>query len=543
MPGKIDWDKQHNCLTLVPPTYPSTQVKEIGGKWDKDRRVWVLPPYRSYFEAAREMYPDLEQGRGIFDLLDDCDEWTAGPEVVTERRYPDLYPFQQAAVTRLLSSTKPGQLLALSPGLGKSPVSLIAASALNAERVLIIAPLSLLRNWETEQEKWLGSVRTTRTYRAGPVGGWCLTNYDTITAHTGKGKQAWWTFLKEYLKVKWDVVIVDESIMVKNRKTLRFEALKELRARASRIWELSGSPTSRYADDLWTQMVLIDPQAFPSYWRFASRYCYVRQGAWGWEINGTRESRDVVRDFSDIMLVKSQRDVLPDLPDFLYSVIPVELPAKQRKAVADLTSRFVTGLDTGEKVQVDYVLAQLTRLQQVTSNLCNLDGNVPMSGKAEALFDLMEGGSIEYPMLIWTQFVPGAEWLSSEIKSRFHQLRVGIVNGTRVKQNEETFESYKSGGLDVLVLALPVGKFGHTLTNTRTVVYYDKTFSADDYIQSLHRVKRIGLDHRPRLITLKAVGTTDQVIEDNLENKAFSIAKVSRADLSTLLKGLGKEVT
>ena len=67
-----------------------------------------------------------------------------------------------------------------------------------------------------------------------------------------------------------------------------------------------------------------------------------------------------------------------------------------------------------------------------------------------------------------------------------------------------------------------------------------KTWNADDYHQSLRRVRRIGLTHRPVVVTLRAPRTVDQLVEMNLSGKVESIARVTNANLKELIAGLGR---
>jgi SNF2 family DNA or RNA helicase len=85
---------------------------------------------------------------------------------------------------------------------------------------------------------------------------------------------------------------------------------------------------------------------------------------------------------------------------------------------------------------------------------------------------------------------------------------------------------------------MPIGKYGHTLTTTQTVIYHDRTWDADSYMQSMARVRRIGLDHSVRVITLKASGSTDELVEDNLAGKIPGIAEISNSDLAAMLRML-----
>lgn len=513
-------------LHLEPPTgHTYREVREaLGATWSAP--AWKMPVTRSNVVQVLEAFGDdvdlteevkaLGDGHG-FPLLE-----------VDHPNLPDLFPFQREAV-RYLASNSRGTLLNVSPGLGKTAVSIVAAQAVSVSRALIVAPASLLFNWKREIARWALFQEVTIAHGTQPLPtGWIVTSYDTVVRHP-----AW--FAQD-----WDLLVIDESVLIKNRATKRYKAVEKVRARAQRVWMLSGSPTTRYADDLWTQMHLAFPGAFKSYWRFADRFCVFEPNIWsrtGKEIVGTRESRDLTWELGDLMLTVNQEDVLPELPDYLFETIEVQLGEAQQKAYVSMLHDFLVELDSKE-LTADNKLAQLIRLQQITSGMANLGGSDTSSVKMDALLDGIEASRWQFPMIVWTHWRGAAEHLHKVARAR--ALNAEWVSGSDdTKTRDAKFEAYKAGHTDILVLSLGVGKFGHTLTNTRTVVYLDKTWSADDYVQSLRRVRRIGLTWRPLLVTLHATGTTDELVEMNLAGKMPSISKVTNSQLKELLKGLG----
>lgn len=528
---------------LVYPSRVAPEMKNVGGVWDGRVGAWRLPPYVLYAKSALDIFPNLERTPSLDRFLNgrepDMDEFaqlvhdTVRPEY--EHIFNDvLYPYQREAVEYLYSSHKPGALLALSPGLGKTAVSMFTARMLNAQSVLVIAPLALLATWERESRNWAGR-QLNRAYGVSPTDEWVVTNYDTAVNRPA------------YAKQKWDIVILDESILVKNRDTKRFKAMKLIRANASRFWLLSGNPVSRYADDLWSQFHLIDPTAFRSYWRFTERYCHLEETNWGTNVIATREDRDLREEFRDLMFIRHQEEVLPDLPEYIVKPVICELTPRQRKAHDELKKSFITVLTSGKEVSADIKLTQMLRMQQVTSSLANLEASELPEGveggydssKHDAIVDLIREESIEYPAIIWVNWVPGAEQIWAELRARFPKLRVKKALGGD-EGNEQTLQDYVDGKVDVLILSLKVGKFGLTMIDTQTVIYLDRTFNADDYIQSRYRVQRIGLTHRPVMLVLKSPNSSDVLIDDNLEGKFVSIAQTTNADLVRLLEGIGR---
>src|SRR5437899_335082 len=519
------------ALRLAPPlghTYREVK-QQIGASWDDQADAWKFPALRSNVVQAIEAFgDDLDLSEQVKEM---GDGYGFKPAIVAHRRFTDLYPYQQRAAEYLVGNPH-GTLLNMSPGLGKTAVSIVAAQASLLFPCLIVAPASLLYTWQREIKAWSGEDALI-AHGTNPQigGGFTITSYDTVVRHPD-----WFDV------VKWRLLVIDESVLIKNRTTKRYKALDALRQKVPKVWMLSGSPTTRYADDLWTQMHLAWPVAFSSYWRFAERFCVFEANIWsktGKEIVGTRESRDLTWELGDVMLTVNQEDpdVLPDLPEYLYQTVDVELTPRQKQAYREMLKDFLTELG-GKEVTADNKLAQLIRLQQITSGLANFSGLLTDSAKADALIELIESQAFKFPAIVWTHWHGGAEDLTHRLRAR--QINADWVSGSSLtRTRDRQFEAYRIGATDVLVRSLGVGKFGHTLTNTRTVVYLDKTRAADDYIQSLRRVRRIGLTWRPLLLTLRAPGTVDDLLEDNLSGKMPSLAKISNAQLKELLKGLG----
>jgi SNF2 family DNA or RNA helicase len=485
---------------------PLPEAKELGARLDKARGVYTLPATRLNATMVRDAIPDAPDLR---DAL--VTPWTP----VDDDR---LYPYQRDIAGRLRAA-RHGAVVVVSPGLGKTACSIAAADSLpRGTSVLVICPASLVATWWREIEKWGRANRSE----------WAVETWDKAArlARFGGGQHGGGLG-------QWDVVILDESVMTKSRSSQRYKSFKKVRKYWKRVWLLSGNPVTRYADDMWTQLNLLWPKAFPSYWRFADRFCVTEETPWARKVVGTRRGRNVMEENDDLVIVVNQEEVL-ELPEYLFEVVDVDLRPRQRRAYDSMAKDFIAELGDGTEVVADNEVGRLQKLQQIASWWDDA------SAKHDALIDLLP--TFEGPHLIWTHWVAGAAALVDRLGQT--DLRIGHVGGaTRPKDRDTILEEFKAGELDALVLSIGVGKFGHTFTNARTVHYVDKTWNADDYFQSLRRVRRIGLTHRPVVVTYRAPGTTDELVEANLEGKLTPISRMTRSDLAELLRGLGREGT
>jgi hypothetical protein len=426
-----------------------------------------------------------------------------------------LYRFQQEAVEFLVCNPHMGGMLGLSPGLGKTVVSIVAADLLELERCLVLAPLTLAKAWGAELERWSSRALPTRRAQAGdrePGDAWTIANHEVIqevvaqdedgnTYTTAeelgfnpanarrmkawieegpkvagpKGKKVWARkrlvrLRRDYLSLPWQLVIADESILLKNREAVKGDVLMTLRKRwaDSWYWMLSGAPSSKYRDHMFRQLQLMLPSIFTSYWRFAEFFCVVDKDGWGWTIEGDRPEIDVHLYLKDVLFVRSQEEVLPELPKYILREIPLDATPAQRTALDSMFNDWIVEgeEDPDEIVTASNWLSRFTRLQQITSNMCSLPKATggyfkPSSATTDLVADLVKNDDVEYPMLVWTWFVESAHEVEKRLQKANKKLRVASVVGPEAtKKKEAKLQAFKDAELDVLVLQLGVGKHG-----------------------------------------------------------------------------------
>jgi len=132
--------------------------------------------------------------------------------------------------------------------LKQSPV----AGSVLARKVLIVAPSSLLKNWEAEFRKWLGSERITihiadtgekvaqfRSYNSAPI---LVMSYEMLVRT-----------LPEVQKISWDLVVCDEAHRMKNSTIKTSHSLGQIACRRKLL--LTGTPVQ---NDLGEYFNLVD---------------------------------------------------------------------------------------------------------------------------------------------------------------------------------------------------------------------------------------------------------------------------------------------
>lgn len=532
---------QDGMLIFTPNIYPTSQVKQLGMEWKGEIKAWTGKADFSKAKGIQRLFPNIAADSTFVEWAKQFDLSNAD-SIITNA---PVFDYQKEAAVFLVNAKR--GLLGLAPGLGKSAVAAIAAKAAKAKRILVVCPLTLMRNWRNEIRKWNGAEAVL--WHGGHEGwpkakeGWAIANYDTVVAEADLLGQ-----------LKFDTIIIDESILVKNHsrveidgswknfKTLRVQAVYDITRDAERVWLLSGAPTSRFFDDLWTQLHIIDDKRFSSYWRFAETYCYIERNKWAKVIIANKEDAAdrIKRDTADIFFARTQDQVL-DLPDWIMETSEIEMDGEQERLYSRMETDFITDLPPdGTELVAQNQLVQLTRLIQLASNPGLLTEAIYSSPKWAAIEEALE--YVQKPVIVWTTFIRTAQRMVEMLEKK--DFRVAALTGSTKEYDRQTIvDLFQSGKLDAIVAHPGVGKFGLTLTAARTALYLERSFNGDDYYQSLHRIRRIGTKYSPHVIHYLSVkkdgsGTVDHVIDQVLDYRTNSSISLTSGILRELFDGI-----
>jgi SWI/SNF-related matrix-associated actin-dependent regulator of chromatin subfamily A-like protein 1 len=253
------------------------------------------------------------------------------------------YLFQRQGV-RQMTAWGGRALLAGDMGTGKSIMSGMVAERLDAFPILVVCFASLKLNWEREFNVHFGwSCEVLSKMR--PPRGWqarakvLIINYDVISG-------AW---LTELGKIDIKMIIIDESQAIVNQRTKRYKQVKRLiRGRfplnnrkdctqfappIPHVLALSGTPFLNRVAELWPVLNLVRPDLYPSFWNYAQNHCSPKKNRFGhWEFNGSENLGTLHKNLTSTMMVRFRKeDVLRDLPNKQWFVVPLELSEEGRK--------------------------------------------------------------------------------------------------------------------------------------------------------------------------------------------------------------------
>ena len=342
---------------------------------------------------------------------------------------------------------------------------------------------------------------------------------------TPRGTKAAYFFLKGNPD---NIMVVDESTTIKNRKATRTKNVMLLAEQAKYRRILTGSPVTKSPMDLYSQCAVLSPKAlgFNSYYAFQNRYALVQKRKMGTrafqEIVGYRrldELNQKLDKFSNRIL---KEDCL-DLPDKTYIRRDVDLTDEQKRVYKQMKKLALAKLDNGELSTTASVLTQIMRLQQICCGFLQPDEGEIQSLDSNRLKELIEiTDELQGKAIIWASYTHDIQRIADALRNRFGPEAVATYYGETPQDERQDIVTRfqdKKDPLRFFVGQPRTGGYGITLTAANTVIYYSNSYDLEIRLQSEDRAHRIGQGSKVTYIDLVSPDTIDEKILKALRGK------------------------
>jgi non-specific serine/threonine protein kinase len=457
-----------------------------------------------------------------------------------------LRPYQKIGVSWLAfaSSLQLGVCLADDMGLGKT-IQVLALMLFHKRRGrgddlphLLVAPASLIANWQAEIERFAPSL-TTRvahpsampTQELAELDGADLRSTDLVITTYGT-----LTRIEALRRREWALAILDEAQAIKNPAARQTQAVKALKARG-RI-ALTGTPVENRLGDLWSIYDFLDPGLLGSareFSTFAKRlaerpddnYAPLRRLIGPYLLRRLKTDRAVVADLPDKTEVKA------------FCLLSGAQAALYQKLVDELAGA-ISGLTQGIERR-GLVLAYLMRLKQVCNHPAHWLGHGPWdegrSGKLARLRELVEAvAAKQEKILVFTQFREATGPLAAFLASLFGRPGLVLHGSTPVKDRGGLVRRFQEDPtVPSFVLSLKAGGAGLNLTAASHVVHFDRWWNPAVEDQATDRAYRIGQHKNVLVHKLVCRGTVEERIDRLIEDKEAMVRGVLEGGGETLL--------
>ena len=386
-------------------------------------------------------------------------------------------------------------------GLGKTKIAidLILYWLGNKEidTAIIVTKKQLISNWQKEFQNHtfihpgiLSSDKKKNYYIFNSPVRIVVTNFETIISEKKR--------ISLFLKTRDTAIVVDESAKLKNPTSSVAKVFFELSDLFKIKCIMTGTPVANRPYDIWSQIYFLDKgkSLGEDFNEFKKKTDLCNSLIHDNEARGIFEDSisEIFSKISNFAVRETKKTASINLPRKNIINIPCDFETKQKEIYDGIISEMKTEIKKNGRSYYDddsVALKRLLRLNEVTSNPRLINDEYKTTSAKENELDslLCEIVKRKEKCIVWSSFIDNIEFFSRKYKlykpRKIHGSMPIADRNVSVKKFLEDDEC------KVLFATPQAAKEGLTLTVANNVIFYDRSFSLDDYLQAQDRIHRI----------------------------------------------------
>jgi len=466
----------------------------------------------------------------------------------------NLYLHQEEGVAKLqyLYSLNPvnGVLLADDMGLGKTIQILTFLAWLKEHKkektflkALIVMPTSLVNNWsyESNNPKEVGEIQKffkKDTFKITKFKGRLtekrineLSNFDIVMTsyeslrlnHVQMGK------------IKWNVIICDESQKIKNPITLVTTAVKTQNADFKIA--CSATPIENTSEDLWCLMDFVKPGILGSLKEFRIEFSkpIINNQS---KIEAIEKLNNSLKGKIDDFYIRRTKEVLNNDGKFPKKIVKYYNTLPSNEQINKFEEVLAKSYDSKKILAIIQYLLMISshpdlisESDLVTKNIEELEKESSKIQTLKKILDIIEKNGEK--AIIFTKYKKMQKILSLLLNT-WYQLSPNIINGdVNTTKRKEALDKFKqSSGFNVIILSPEAAGVGLNITEANHVIHYTRHWNPAKEEQATDRAYRIGQkrdvfvhypilsynESYPKVVTYDLDEWIEKELNRNLEN-------------------------
>lgn len=566
---RVEYDITKGRFMIACPFYLNSLAKSLPNRrWESKKKYWSAPAIRANIEHITKKFGTSvcefsSEAQQAIDVA--VEKYKQAKQAVrdTSPKFPSWYPFKtepRKKQMEALNKVYGNKAIALFMDMrtGKTKVVIDMASALRmqgaADRVLIISPLSIRKNWVREInvhapfpidvhlldtskpkkfDEWMGQKHDFK---------WLLVGVESLAA--GSAIKYCERFLCSGIKT---IAVVDESSKIKNHSATRSQNCVKLARMAETRVAMTGTPGNPM--DLFMQFEFLDPDiiGMGDFYSFRNRYA-ILGGYEDKQIIGFANLEELMEIIEPFVFQVRKEEVFPDAPPKIYIRREVEMNPEQKRLYKQMKKEKM--VESGDKsLLVQNSLEKMLRLQEITGGIVSYsipedkrEANGPkfyreyIEGKNPKLEDLV-ACTEEYdgPTIIWCAYKEEIRLIAEALRKIYGDEQVVELHGDIDEDQRDLNVNVLFQGRKArfLVGNAATGGMGLTMSVAEIEIYYSNTFNYFDRKQSEERAFGPDKMNGTVVIDLIAEGTVDGHIVQALDQKE-DVAEYVRRSIDDL---------
>lgn len=422
-----------------------------------------------------------------------------------------LFPYQKTGylwIKYMLEECN-GCILGDEMGLGKTMQ--VIAEMLNLKNkgvvpMLVVAPISLLANWQREIQKFAPSLRTIVHYGTDRISNYHkFQGYDiVITAYSTLVSD-----IHMLNMIQWQMVALDEAQNIKNPYSARTKACKAInRVRSIAV---SGTPFENHISDIWSLMDFVQPKLLGS----LSNYQEVISD----DVEGGKRIEPIL---SPLMIRRLVNDVAKDLPQKVVTTQPLQMSEfecdKYNIYLSSLKDKYNTdNISLSMLQQLRIFCTHPNAIADMTTHSDPTENSIKYQRFCELVEEIV---SRNEKVLVFTSYKKMFDIILNDIPTRF-SIRVKTINGeTPVVERQCIVDWFNElSGSAMLVLNPRAAGTGLNIIGANHVIHYNLEWNPALEDQSSARAYRRGQKKTVFIYRLYYTDTVEQVVNERIERK------------------------
>lgn len=446
-------------------------------------------------------------------------------------------------------------ILADEMGLGKTKCTIdgiaMKKQAGMLKRGLVICKASLLYNWKEEIEKHsnLKAVVFAGTAKQrseildqiahDPELTFIIVSYETFRICIA-------SFDEYDTKIGIDFMVVDEAHKIKNPNSQIGALIHRIPIRYKYL--LTGTPLPNTPLESYNYLKL-GGKINMNWWQFRKRYG-IFGGYGGKEVIGYKNINELKEVLHENMLRRLKKDKLKELPDIVYTTIPVIMTPGQAKLYDAVRKEIIEDLKETSLDSVPNALAKLMRLQQITDApalINSKEKSIKLLTLDNILEDLIDDGGhkvvvfsrfrtmINIMMERYKKYNPAVihgdidsqgkpehlaeKYISERYPSVSGEERKRLIKEFTLSDRQKEVIRFQNDDSCKLFLMTQAAQEGITLTASSRIICIDSLWSPAYMNQLYARLHRIGQKNCVNVYHIVCKNTIDEKVMKVLERK------------------------
>ncbi|MEC5179671.1 DEAD/DEAH box helicase [Arthrobacter sp. CG_A4] len=401
-----------------------------------------------------------------------------------------------------------------------------AGAAPGAAPFLVVAPTSVVGNWEAETARFAPGLTVCaigETFaKSGSNPAEAMAGADIIITSYALFRIDY----DAYAAKEWAGLVLDEAQFVKNHQSKAYQCARKLPA-AFKL-AVTGTPLENNLMEFWALTSIVAPGLFSSPKRFAE---YYQKPV---EKNGDKAQLDKLRRrVRPLMLRRTKEQVIHDLPPKQEQILEVVLNPRHQKVYQTHLQRErqkILGLIDDVNKNRFTIFQSLTLLRQLSLDPSLIDPSLSgvRSSKLDVLFEQLEDLVAEgHRALIFSQFTG----FLGKVRERLVEEKIEFcyLDGS-TRNRTDVVNEFKNGAAPVFLISLKAGGFGLNLTEADYVFLLDPWWNPASEAQAVDRTHRIGQARNVMVYRLVAKDTIEEKVMALKARKSKLFADVMEGD-------------